>query len=455
MHLLTIVDKVYSNIIENNMIASGDSVLVGLSGGADSVMLLTVLINLKSRIGFSISAAHVNHGIRGADAQNDQDFCRNLCKSYDVPYYTVNFDIPTFAKTQKISEENAGRIKRYEYFNSLCNEKGFNKIAVAHNMNDSVETVIINLIRGCSLNGLCGIRPVNDNIIRPIFNISRDEIEAYLEENKICYCTDMTNFSNAYTRNRVRNEILKSMSEINPSVAKTIFTNLKAINDENDYINNECERIGCVYEYKNDIVIDKTVFTNQHPAIKRRLIYEAFRKLIGDCKDIEGKHADILLGQLKSGSSYDMPRGVTVDIAFDKIIFTKSQKSYTNFLYKISPGDELTFSDGTICRFELVDKADFGVYNTLYVDYEKFSNKDLTIRSRKEGDKISLYGMNGTKKLKQLFSELKIPLSQRNNVPLLCDGDIIAAVVPYRINDKYKVTDNTKTILRIHMIKEI
>jgi len=451
--LVSIVDKIYNNILEHRMISSNDKVLLGLSGGADSVMLLVALCTLRERIGFELCAAHVNHNIRGQEADEDQKFCQLICTKYNVEFHTATFDIPSIASALKTSEENAGRIKRYEYFNSLCLAKGCNKIAIAHNMNDSVETIIINMIRGCSLNGLCGIKPVNKNIIRPMYNIDRSEIEKFLCANSIIYCTDKTNFTDAYTRNKVRNKLIKIMSEINPSVIKTIFSNTKTLRSDDEFMNLQAESLNCVYKHENDVIIDKTIFDAQHISIKRRIVFLAFSLLLGTAQNIEGRHVDILLKPLCSGNRYNMPMGVTATVSFDKIILSQSALNYHSFEHKINPGDCIKLNEDAACEISFVERAEFENSDTLYIDYDKVEN-DLTLRSRHDGDRMIPYGMTGSKKLKNLFCELKIPADERDGVPVLCDGNTIVAVVPYRISDLYKVTHTTKRILKIQIIKE-
>ncbi len=450
----SIIDKIKNNIIEYSMISHTDSVLVALSGGADSVMLLDVLCELKNEIGFSIGAAHVNHSIRGDDAIQDQNFCESLCKKYGVTFYTETFDIPLISKSLKTSEENAGRIKRYEYFNLLCKNEGFTKIAVAHNMNDSVETVIFNLARGSSLNGLTGIKPVNNNIIRPIYDVSRDEIEIYLSSKNIDYCTDKTNFSVFYTRNKIRNQVIKILKEINPSVVKTIFANTKNIRDDDEYISIQAQKTDCITVSDNDVVIDKQIFDKQHISIKKRILYDAFLKFQGNCNNIESKHIDILLDKLSSGKQYDMPNGILVVSSFDKIIFTdKQSEQFNEISFDVTLDSQIDFADGQKYVFSLAENINLNEPMSLFVDLEKVKNR-LTLRTRRDGDCMIPYGMNGKKKLKKLMCELKIPSYKRHTVPVLCDGDEIVAIVPYRVSEKYKVTDETKKVLKIHIQKE-
>ena len=206
-------EDVLSVIKKYNMLENCDRIVVGLSGGADSVCLLSVLNSLKAEYGFSLVAAHINHGIRGAEAQRDEESCKKLCESLDVPLEILHADIPTLSKQQGIGEEECGRIVRYDFFRSLAGERG--KIATAHNLNDNAETLLLNLVRGAGSKGACGIPPVRDNIIRPLIETDRKSIEKYCEENELQYVTDSTNLECEYSRNKIRIKVLPTLCEIN------------------------------------------------------------------------------------------------------------------------------------------------------------------------------------------------------------------------------------------------
>ncbi len=448
----SIIDIVRNNLIEYSMISDGDSVLVGLSGGADSVMLLTALYALKDENGFKLSAAHVNHGIRGESAKMDCAFCENLCEKLNIPFHKIFYDIPLISKELKTSEENAGRIKRYEYFNELSKTFGYNKIAVAHNMNDSVETVIMNMIRGSSLNGLCGIKPVNKNVVRPIYNISREEIEKYLSDHDINYRIDETNLLNDYNRNKIRNNVLKEMSQINPSVVKTIFSNLGNLRQDDEYISNRAKLLGCVKEENGDVIIDKNIYDSEDISIKKRIIFDAYERITGSLNNLESKHIDILTGNLSSGKKYDMPSGLTVYVSFDKIIFSKDNKKPIFLKQTVIPDCVIKIFDRNI-KFSFSENPDFRLDNTLNVDFEKIKG-NLILRSRIEGDRFIPFGMNGSKKLKQFLCELKIPSHKRDEIPILCDDEGIVGVIPYRIADRCKITHDTRKVLKIQILKE-
>ena len=449
-----LTDKVYGTIIKYNMIINGEKVLVGFSGGADSLFLMLSLIEIKKHIDFDIYAAHLNHGIRGVDALNDENFVKEFCKRENIPLFCKTVNIPQISRKNKISEETAGRNERYKFFNEICKDNNINKIAVAHNMNDSVETVIYNMIRGASLNGLGGIKPVNNNIIRPIIEVSRDEIEGYLKEFEISYCTDSTNLTDLYTRNKIRNVILKNMREINPSVIQTIHSNTLNLRNDDDFINDYIKKLNCISAEDNNVLVDKKIFDKEHISVKFRIIRYAFELLKGSCEGISTAHLEIISNAGISGRTYDMPGGIKVSVSFDKIVFMCETNKQSGFEYNYTIGETTQYLPGMFLTSFYCDKYYPEDTNCLYIDADKLKTKHLKLRSRLDGDKFIPYGMKTQKKLKKYFIEQKIPSYKRDEVPIIIDGENIVCVVPYRISDLYKVSENTKNIIKFEITKE-
>ena len=240
---LDIVEEKFLNTVkENNLIESGDVIVVGVSGGPDSITLLTCLNKYKEKLNCKIIVAHINHLIR-KDSTDDEQFVENYCKKNNIPVFIKRAKVEEIAKKQKRGTEETGRKIRYDFFNEILEKNNANKIAIAHNMNDNAETMILNLIRGTGLQGLEGIKPKNGNIIRPLINCKREEIENYCEKNKLNPRIDSTNKENIYRRNIIRNEILPSLKEINPNIVETISRTTKIIRENNAYIKESSQEI--------------------------------------------------------------------------------------------------------------------------------------------------------------------------------------------------------------------
>ena len=447
------IEKIKDNIISCALIDKNDKILIALSGGADSCFLFNVLVQLKDEFSLTLGAAHVNHCIRGVEAERDAHFCAELCKKYFIPFHYAKIDIPSIAEEQKVSHEIAGRNERYKFFDQICEEHGYNKVATAHNMNDSVETLLLNIIRGCSINGLCGIKPKNKKVIRPIYNIDRKDIEKFLDDNNISFCSDSTNFKDIYTRNKIRNIIIPQMQKINPDFVSTVFSNISNFKEDNDFILNSAQ---CIEIMKCDggYCIMQDEFSKLHVSVKKRVLLNCFAKVSGNIQNVESKHLDILLSPLLNGQSFDMPGNVVVKISKDKMFFLKNNFSFADFRINVKLGKKHFLSSDTYVICDLVPQADFSDKNSVYIDYDRLKNEQIHLRSKKDGDRMKPYGMKQYKKIKEIFNDLKIPSYQRNSIPLLCDGKEIVALVPYRICDNFKINDNTRKILRIQMIKE-
>ena len=259
-------EKIARAISDYNMINHGDAVVIALSGGADSVSLLCAMKQLSEQLGFTLSACHVNHGLRGEESDGDMRFCEELCERLGVQLEILNTDVKGFQQKHESLEETARRV-RYDFFAKVSDGK---KLATAHNSNDSAETVLLNMMRGTGLKGLCGIPPVRGNIIRPLIYCSRDEVEQFLEENSISYVTDKTNLSDDYTRNKVRHLILPEMLKINPSLLDTISRMEKNLREDNELL--EALADEALQSAKSQRGYKTAVLAQQHKPILRRAI---------------------------------------------------------------------------------------------------------------------------------------------------------------------------------------
>ncbi|WP_058486501.1 tRNA lysidine(34) synthetase TilS [Defluviitalea phaphyphila] len=453
--------KFYNTIKKYNMITMGDKIIVGVSGGADSMCLLHLLKELSNELDFSITVVHVNHGLRGKDAQEDAEFVENICKEWGIAFNLYHIDIKKEAKKRKCSEEEAGRILRYEIFEEERKKVNGNKIAIAHNMNDQAETVLMQLFRGSGLKGLGGISPVRGNIIRPLLEITREEIEDYCVKNHIEYRHDYTNDLNIYTRNKIRNEIIPLIKEnINPNIVKTLYNMSTIIKEEDIFLDKKAKSLlkeAIEKETKNYLVINNIKFNSYDDVIKKRIIRIILEKLIGSLKDIASKHIlDIIeLSKKGTGKKINLPKKLVVKTQYDELIFQLGETNIQNFFYKIDIPSSLFIEEiGLTIETKLLNREKFTLFNqdvyTKSFDYDKIEGS-LCIRTRKPGDRIIL--KNGNKKLKDFFIDSKIPRDEREKIPLLADGNKILWVIGYRYSDAYKITANTNRILQVKVSK--
>lgn len=427
----TLLSRVKENLIKDKLIEKGDVVLVALSGGADSVCLLTVLYALSFEMGFTLKAAHLNHGIRGDEAERDEKFAENLCETLGVPIYISHKDIPALSKGR--SEEEVGREERYKFFFRLSEENNGAKIAVAHNKNDVAETMVMRLVRGTSVFGLSGIPKKNGLIIRPLLNIERSEIEKYLKDNNVPFVTDGTNLKDEYLRNRIRHKVLPEMEKINENYLSSIHKTAGRIALAADFIKEEAMR--CYGEITEVIKIKK--LQNLHEALMFFIISESAYK--AGVKEISEKHIrDILsLEKSSSGKRVDIPGGFEAVRMYDEIkIMEKKEKA--DYYIKLKIGKNYIDEAGYTVTLRKSKKG---------IDLNKAGGL-LFARPKKEGDAIEIKGTDGRKKIKNLYIDEKLPLDKRDKYPLIVSGDKVVFALG-RCHKDFISDENSKEVYTI------
>ena len=424
--------KVLTYIEENNLIKSGDRILVALSGGPDSVCLLYILIKLREILGIEIGAAHLNHMLRGEDALGDEEYVNKLCKDLNIPCYIKQVDINKYARENKLSSEMAGRSVRYDFFDEIISKYGFNKIATAHNANDQAETILFRLMRGTGLEGLGGIKVSRDNkIIRPILCLSRNEVEDYIEKEGLNPRIDKTNFEKVYNRNKIRLDILPYIKKhFNADIVQTLNRMSTLLQKDNDYL----ERSAYKYYKKNCLkskehfILKKELF-NEEEAITSRVIRNALTEYSKSNYDFEMKHISeiIHLARKNSGKKIDLPNKIYAENIYGDIYIKKRIKKQ-----KIDNKNEIVINKNDINgkKVEFHNyKLEFSIIDNNNLIYKKnslkkFFNFDLienfiVIRKRKDGDKMIPLGMKGTKKIKDIFIDDKVTKEQRYSIPII------------------------------------
>lgn len=442
-------EDVLSVIKRYNMLENCDRIVVGLSGGADSVCLLSVLNSLKAEYGFSLVAAHINHGIRGAEAQRDEESCKRLCESLNVPLEILHADIPTLSKQQGIGEEECGRIVRYDFFRSLAGKRG--KIATAHNLNDNAETLLLNLVRGAGSKGACGIPPVRDNIIRPLIETDRKSIEKYCEENELQYVTDSTNLECEYSRNKIRIKVLPTLCEINQNAVGALSGFASRMREQEAFLESvvnekyaQCVKNSELYE---------TEFSALDIFLKKRIAGRFLSELSHG--EVESKHIDDFLRFVGSGKTL-VTASATEIVSRDGRIFKKPEQA-EQFSVDFSLDDKtvnLPFCEISIEKYDTKDLQNLNkdMLDNL-IDCDKISNT-LILRSRKDGDKFTFSKRRITKTVKKLFNEDKIPPEVRNRMIILdSDGEVVW-LRGYGTNKKFRIGADTKKAIKLNISQE-
>ena len=322
-------EKVLETIKKYSLIKTGEKVVVGVSGGPDSICLINVLNEIKNQLNCKLIVCHVNHMIR-EEAGDDEEFVKNYCKEKQIPFFVKHVEVEKLAKTEKIGTEEAGRKVRYDFFCEILNKTNANKIATAHTKNDNAETVLMNIIRGSGTQGLKGIVPIRDNTyIKPLININREEIEEYCKINKLNPRYDKTNSENVYTRNKVRNILIPLIKkEFNPNIIKGINNLSEIVTEEQNYlekiVNNIYSQIK-IEETKEKVILDLKEFNKQDTIIKKRILLLSISKIFGTSKNIERIHIEdiIKLCERNIGNKYLTPnKNVKVFVNKGKIIIS-------------------------------------------------------------------------------------------------------------------------------------
>jgi len=458
------IESVIKTIKEYNMIDKGNSIVVGVSGGPDSICLINLLSEFKEKYNLRLYVVHVNHMLRGIDADNDASFVEDVCRGMGIPFFLFKEDVRKYALEKGLSEEAAGREVRYKAFLEIFEKVNADKIAVAHNKNDVAETILLNILRGAGTTGLIGIKPVNGNIIRPLIRTTRDEILDYLKSKNIKFVVDATNKEDVYRRNRIRLKLIPFIEEnFSIDIVENLYRTSQIILDDEDYLNEECEKIFKKISIfnKESVMVDIDEIKKLHDSLKKRLIRMAYKAIRGDTNELTYKHVEDALKLIdkQTSSKIDLPFEIEVIKSYNNLIFRKRayiERNQIEIKLKI-PGITDAGCLGTymaeIIDRESIEKLNLGKYHKLF-DMDMLDG-DITLRYRKSGDYIAPLNMKGTKTLKEYFIDEKVPKEMRDKIPLLAIDNCIVWIVGYRMSDKYKIRDSTKKILSIQYIKDI
>jgi len=450
------------HIDEYEMLQESGLVLICVSGGADSMCLLEVMRHMSYEMGFDIAAAHYNHELRGEESDRDETFVMEICEEHGIPFYSGRGDVAVFAKKRGLSIEEAARDMRYEFFYDTAELAGADRIATAHTMDDNAETIIINLARGAGANGMSGIPPVRDNVIRPLLRVARDEVMAFIEERGISYVDDSTNRLDIYTRNKVRHSIIPLIKELNPRFNEAASTAAELFRADEEFIADIADL------FIRDCCIGLTADAADLAVLPFSVSSRVIRKLYGagltggnrlSGGNLSFNHVKDVLSLCVSdnpSASLSLP-GMVVYREYDRIVFNAKTAESEDEFAPVYPtvgnsfiilglGLKITCKsviyNDNMCGASGNKGNNVGCTTEINTSFTTFVFKSIdicgkiSVRSRHEGDSIKIKGQSGTKTLKKLFIEKRIPVRKRNLIPVISDEEGVLGIYKIGTGDR-------------------
>lgn len=465
------IERVKKYIRENQMLKAGDIVAAGVSGGADSIAMLHILKSIQEEFGFFLEAVHVHHGIRGDEADRDENLVKKICQEWKIPFQSYHYPVPELSRKWRLGEEETGRIVRKQAFAKEKQRIAFSEfpeenerrfcVALAHNRNDLAETMLHHLARGTGLRGLSGIHPCSDGIIRPVLCLERREIVYYLEENEISYITDSSNLSDGYTRNRIRHHVLEELkTEVNPQAVRHMAQLSEELEEAREVLARvaEKERKRYVKEDADGAILLETL-KKEPDLISRQIIHTLLKEISGKQKNFTRIHIEAVqqLWKQKVGAKKDLPYEMQARRTYDGILLGQKKEKISNtgkneaIPVTVQSSQSESFQAGDLILTVSLISRDFGKIQekkyTKWFDYDRIEQK-LVIRHRQPGDRICLFDGGGSKKLKDYLIDRKIPVEERDQLWLLADGSEILWIIGDRISAAYKVKEQSSRILQ-------
>ena len=471
--------EVLAYIKQNRMIGKNEVVLAGVSGGSDSMAMLHILKELQGKLDFTLRVVHIHHGIRGKEADRDQNFVENICRKWQIPCTVYCYDVPGLSREWKLGEEETGRIVRKEAFQreaAACGRKDSEiKIALAHNQEDLAETMLHNLCRGTGLRGLCTMRPVDGEIIRPILCLSRDKIAEYLKEKNIFHIQDSTNLSDEYTRNRIRHHILPMLEQqVNGKAAAHMAETAARISQAEEYLTQQsCLVLSEFQKGKGYYFTEK--FFMEPQIIQVYALQQAMEQLAGRRKDLAAVHYEKVLElyEMQTGRRISLPYHMEARRDYEGVRLCRYVKENSaGRIGEKHEGSDIQ-NEKTVCGKDISDRewkiripgtvtSPLGIFSaeiflyegqkieekkyTKWLDYDKIE-KNPYIRTRRTGDYMVINAQGNTKKLNRCMIDEKIPSEYRDSIPLIACGKEILWMVGSRMNERYKINPQTRKVL--------
>lgn len=473
-----VIDRVAEFIRQYQMIAPGDVVLTGFSGGADSVLLLELLRELAKKGGFQVQSVHVHHNLRGEEADRDAAFAEAFCAEREIPFFLYSCPVEEVARKEHLSLEEAGRLERRRVFRECMEAHGGTKVALAHHRNDLAETMIHHLARGTSLAGLASLRPVRGNFIRPLLCLERTEIEKELERRKIAWCDDSTNGADDYTRNGIRHHVIPYLEQqVNErTVAHMAETSLDFLEAE-EYFCDEAEKLfrNCCVRREDGLELQECL-AKEAKILQRYVVRDCLERLAGQRKDLGREHLESVLDLFEKqvGKRVCLPYGLEAVRSYDGVVLRSydGKRADGDRKEKNPYGIEIA-GEGVYDWKEFQIRASFPETESLEsgqtgqwreANFKRISEKKYTkcfnyakirdglvLRTRRSGDFLTVRADGSRKKLKDYMIDAKIPREQRDSILLAADGQEIVWVVGYRISERYRVREDAEKIIQLEV----
>ncbi len=462
-----IINKVLHTIHTYQMISPGDHVIAAVSGGADSVALLSILCRLKQRWHLTLTVAHLNHMLRGAAAQQDARFVAALAERLGLECIIEDRDVRAYQHQVSCSVQEAARAVRYSFLNELRERLGAQKVALGHTANDQAETILMWLIRGTSAAGLAGIPPVrNKHFIRPLITVTRAEIETYLHQQQITFIPDSSASEQHYLRNKIRHHLIPLLEQIfNPQIVRTVNRLGTLVQQDNEILDSLVQELvaSLVPEAENGSLILPVSDIQQYPAgLRGRIIKALIARVTNRSRGIYFRHIEALQQLLTAtgpAKKIQLPDGWTVMREYDALIITREKVPQNYFCYTfdhipariiipelgrtiILSREDFSWSDRTVVLSD---------HHGNYLDYDRVA-APVTVRNYQPGDRFYPLGLGGSKKLKDFFIDNKIPPRKRHNIPIILFQDNIAWVGGLRIDERFRITPATRNVLKIQLL---
>ena len=490
-----LLKKVQDTIRKHQMLTSNTKLVVAVSGGPDSTTLLHVLFKLTPKYNLRLWVAHLNHQLRGREADFEAEWVKKFAFKLGIPVISDTFNVPALAKEKRLSLEEAARRARYNFLEEVANHLGASKIALAHTASDQAETLLMRLMRGSGLDGLSAIPPVRDKIIRPLIEVFREQIEDYCRENDLQPCLDSSNRETSFLRNQVRLNLIPYLSrEYGDQIEKVLLQTTNLLRQDSEYLKKETERMFksvLEEETHEELVLNEEKLSCLHPALQRRVIRKAIEKIKGDLRAVTFDHIVSILELYKTKQSkqLDLPHGLVIRHRYKDLLIRKGKEKGLSFVRNLvipgttkltelnlaldtelisrlldisfqkdsqkKLGEQFISSRRSVARLPLASAKNTESHQIhdfpepeAWFDFDKLE-PPLYLRTREKGDRFHPLGMKGSKKVKDFFIDLKIPLEQRERIPLLMGKDKVVWIVGYRIDQRFKVDKDTRAILEV------